>query len=791
MYSIQDPRVNTLNTIWRQVFWVVFVLLLLEGCSTVGVSRPVPSPGVALFDQALMAYAQGELMQAAELLYQVEPTDVRDLRAQDLLDAIHQERGDSTDEEDPLRNTDISSSFSSMSPEQLLKIVEYQNPEIRQALFRVIAARAELREANVSFTPEFSVLTRFIPSGIFVRLTQSIIDGIVKRAERMSQAEEDLIAAIAQYSDVRAAVLRRAASEYLTLLNAEGLLPLKESALVLALESKRVGALLVNHGRQSPRDIPRLRDHVLDLREEIATIKSRRSIAHYTLKSVMGQTGTSDVAYEHKSLVVDTPGQIEEVIQSVNEQHPQLVQALAHIQQAYATKRETFWSLPRVDLQGSYGAGGSGRRGGFFQGFTLGARISAPLLIWPLQRARSDREQAFIDVLEMEWSRLQGEITVNVVTAYEDLRSAHATLKWIRAEKTHRQQELHILEEQERLGKAKDRLTLLEARMNYLKTVEQEATQHLAIQQATLDLRYSSGLSLQGMEFLPVKESSNMRILPSAPPTALFDRALWVWQPDFLDNREQRKFFLDFVKLRNIQTIFLSVSKNRIHDASDLYKPFITQAHQNGLHVHALNGDPSWVLPEGRQAAHEFIQGIVHYNQQHDDARFDAIHLDVEPYTLPEWDTSDRQALIMQYVDFFDWAHHMTASAALPLVVDIPSWLDKESYENGTLMEAVWSRVDDVAVMAYHDHPRKIVKALQDEIGYAKRHQKRLWVGVSADPRHIATSDDVDRSMEFQWQGLGEHIHTQLSGEVESFGIAIHDYRRYQRLLLSEALVAL
>lgn len=777
---------------WRLVLLlVVMMVFLLEGCSTVGISRPVPLPGIAPFDQALMAYAQGELTQSAELLAQGNTAEVRDLRAEDLLDAIHREQGDPAEEGETLDQEKRPSTFSSMSPEHLLKIVEYQNPEIRQALFRVIAARAELREANVSFSPEFSVLTRFIPSGIFVRLTQSIIDGIVKRAEQMNQAEEELIAAIAQYSDVRGTVLRRAALEYLTLLKEESRTRLKESALVLALEAERVGTLLIDHGRQLPRDLPSLRDHVFRLREEIVQLHARRSVAHYTLKSLMGRPGTTNVTYEHKSLVVESPGEIEEVLETVDEQHPQLAQALAHIKKAQATKQESLWSLPRVDVLGSYGAGGRGRRGGFIQGFTLGARISSPLLIWPLQRARSDREQAFIDMLEMEWSRLQGEIMVDVVTAYEDLRSAHTTLEWIRAEKITRKQELHAIEEQERLGQTKSRLALLEARMNYLKMVEDEAMQHFAIQQATLELRYNNGMSLQEMEFLSVKEPWEEPIVPLASPTASFDRALWVWQPDFLDDPQHANFFLDFVKLRNIQTVFLSVSKNRMKDAHILYNPFVKQAHQQGLRVHALNGAPSWIFPEHRQAAHEFMQGVIHYNQQNQDAKFDAIHLDVEPYTLPEWNTSDRQDLMAHYVDFFKWAHQMAEAESIPLFVDIPAWLDKEAYGEGSLMNAVWDSVDEVVVMAYNNHPSKILEAIQDEVRYAKNNQKRLWVGVSADPRHVPVAGQADGNMEQQWNGLVEHMTTQFSEDLGSFGVAIHDYHRYQRLLLSEARVAL
>ena len=61
-----------------------------------------------------------------------------------------------------------------------------------------------------------------------------------------------------------------------------------------------------------------------------------------------------------------------------------------------------------------------------------------------------------------------------------------------------------------------------------------------------------------------------------------------------------------------------------------------------------------------------------------------AVHLDVEPHTLPEWQT-DPQGTAQQYLALLDAVRSRLAAsgAGLALVVDIPFWYDGQSVTYG------------------------------------------------------------------------------------------------------------
>ena len=55
-----------------------------------------------------------------------------------------------------------------VEPGRLLRLVVERCPEIRQAILHVVEERAELRKADLSISPEFELITRLYPVGVFV-----------------------------------------------------------------------------------------------------------------------------------------------------------------------------------------------------------------------------------------------------------------------------------------------------------------------------------------------------------------------------------------------------------------------------------------------------------------------------------------------------------------------------------------------------------------------------------------------------------------------------------------------
>ncbi|MGH9651320.1 MAG: hypothetical protein ACRD3I_12725, partial [Terriglobales bacterium] len=124
-----------------------------------------------------------------------------------------------------------------------------------------------------------------------------------------------------------------------------------------------------------------------------------------------------------------------------------------------------------------------------------------------------------------------------------------------------------------------------------------------------------------------------------------------------LEDPEELESLLAFTARKRIRTIFLSASTKRLQQAPEVYRRALRRAHAQGLTVQALNGEPEWTFPDRRSGAVAFLEALQQYNHESRPAeRFDAIHLDVEPDSLPQWRTSKGEELAGHYVAFVDWS---------------------------------------------------------------------------------------------------------------------------------------
>ncbi|MGH9581101.1 MAG: hypothetical protein ACRD2R_08910 [Terriglobales bacterium] len=208
-------------------------------------------------------------------------------------------------------------------------------------------------------------------------------------------------------------------------------------------------------------------------------------------------------------------------------------------------------------------------------------------------------------------------------------------------------------------------------------------------------------------------------------------RALWVWRSTFLGDQSEQREMLRFARKKRIRTLFLFASTRRLRKEPELFRRFLVEAHKQGMAVQALNGVPSWVYRHQREGAAGFLDEVLRFNQEGPpSARFDAIHLDVEPQALPDWspekDPGERQRLAERYVDLLRWSRHRTRESGIPLAVDVPVSFNEMQVDSKPMLVAVLERVDELAVMAYLEKVPAILGSTQKALAHGQEMGKRV-----------------------------------------------------------------
>lgn len=262
-------------------------------------------------------------------------------------------------------------------------------------------------------------------------------------------------------------------------------------------------------------------------------------------------------------------------------------------------------------------------------------------------------------------------------------------------------------------------------------------------------------------------------------------KATWVWQTELIE--DGGKDLLDFAQNQGINLIYLQI--NRDMPASE-YEAFIKIAHADNIAVHALGGDPGWAQTKHRDRLVGLVDWVNDYNNaEASDAQFDGIHLDIEPYVLPEWGT-DPEGVIGTWINniqaFLDAAH--ASGSKLDLGIDLPFWFDGYTVPgqgDEKLTEWFMKSFDHVTVLAYRntvDSEHGIVELARDEMESAQRLGTKVLVAVNTKqmPGEEYTS--------FYGSGKSEMDQSlaSLSGALESYtsygGIAIHDFRNWENM---------
>jgi len=266
---------------------------------------------------------------------------------------------------------------------------------------------------------------------------------------------------------------------------------------------------------------------------------------------------------------------------------------------------------------------------------------------------------------------------------------------------------------------------------------------------------------------------------PTPAPTV---EATWVWNTWHIVTEKDQ--LLQFAKSNGVNLIYLQVIQDG-EITTEQYRTFIREAGLNGIEVQALDGRPEWSKVENRYHITNLVNWVKQYNASvAASERFSGIHLDVEPYILPEWSTN-RDAVVTQWMDTVKMFIPQLAGSGLKATSDIPSWLDHVAVPNngGTLSRFMITQYDQVTLMAYRDvalGTDGINEIVKNELAEANLLGKKLIVGVNIiqDPEgdFVSFAEEGKAEMERQLA----IVYSTYKYNAAFAGHAVHDYSSWK-----------
>lgn len=196
------------------------------------------------------------------------------------------------------------------------------------------------------------------------------------------------------------------------------------------------------------------------------------------------------------------------------------------------------------------------------------------------------------------------------------------------------------------------------------------------------------------------------------------ERSLWVWSTREVAGTEGgAQQLAAFAHRARIGRVYLQLPgifldpEREFGPAADPHalRPLLRTLRVAGIEPWALDGAPAYALPRHHEGVIETVRRLRSWNDAGGaEAAFGGLHLDIEPYLLPEW-KSERDTVVAAFLTLFDRLQREARAADLPLEAAIPFWFDgvpAPTAENGTpvarsVFEGLADRVDAVVVMDY------------------------------------------------------------------------------------------
>jgi len=253
---------------------------------------------------------------------------------------------------------------------------------------------------------------------------------------------------------------------------------------------------------------------------------------------------------------------------------------------------------------------------------------------------------------------------------------------------------------------------------------------------------------------------SEERIVPlerdTATATAL-DRAAWVWNTDSLMRHlPLQDALVSYLRRERITKAFVQIPAPHEDPGSSRFtldmarlQPLIARTRQCGVTVHALEGAPDFIRADRQDVLIRLLEAVMAYNDRvPPDARFQGVHLDVEPYLLPGFGSARRADILSSYIMLLKRVRAALTGTGLTFGADIPCWLDNQDEWNGErneyiedkarrpVLDAVLDIVDEIGIMSYRtlaEGENGIIHLASNEVALAGMRGKKVLVAMETE----------------------------------------------------------
>ena len=245
---------------------------------------------------------------------------------------------------------------------------------------------------------------------------------------------------------------------------------------------------------------------------------------------------------------------------------------------------------------------------------------------------------------------------------------------------------------------------------------------------------------------------------------------VWWWKNTDAKNTATRDRYLKFLQENQVSEIYLSAGNMSNAQTAE----FIRAAAARGMRVALLSGDASWIQSGNTDVVRKYL---AYQSQAPADARYYALHLDVEPHQLGEF-SSNRQGVMQQYADYVGKVAAQLHAAGEAIEWDIPFWLESDTVTVGgqrtSLLEYIAEVSDTITVMSYRDSSDQILGISREEIAAARKKGCKVILGVETSSKEGDFVSFMEEGKAVMYRELGK-VYRSLKGEnLPAYGVAIH-----------------
>jgi len=219
------------------------------------------------------------------------------------------------------------------------------------------------------------------------------------------------------------------------------------------------------------------------------------------------------------------------------------------------------------------------------------------------------------------------------------------------------------------------------------------------------------------------------------PEPAEVPRAGWAWNAESW--REAPGELITCARSAGLDRLFIGVEMDdgAILGADALAR-FISDSHEAGLDVWAVEGDPAMITMDGLAHAADRARALAAFNTQNRNAPLTRIQYDIEPYLLPEYQAAPASA-------FSDWAAAIRILSAVHgarLDAVVPFWILEAPGGLDALADAA-PVLASITVMSYRTNPEQIVRTSRPLLEWGERQGLPVVIALENGPvadEHIA-----------------------------------------------------